>query len=76
MRHQDRLAGLHGNTQVPKILGSLVRFAYTGDPGDGCASEFFWDAWSSITPTPPAGMARISISANQKAERSRGWPHG
>ncbi len=43
MRHQDHLAGLHGNTQVPKLLGSLMRFAYTGDPGDGFASGFFWD---------------------------------
>src|SRR5215471_3574823 len=43
MRHQDCLPGLHGNTQVPKLLGSLVRFGYTGDPGDGFASSFFWD---------------------------------
>jgi len=42
-RHQDPLAGLHANTQVPKLLGSLVRFAYTGDPGDGFAGGFFWD---------------------------------
>jgi uncharacterized protein len=28
---------------VPKLLGSLARFAYTGDPGDGFASGFFWD---------------------------------
>ncbi len=42
-RHQDRLAGLHGNTQVPKLLGSLERFALTGDPGDGFAAGFFWD---------------------------------
>jgi len=42
-RHQDPLAGLHANTQVPKLLGSLVRFAYTGDPGDGFAAGFFWD---------------------------------
>ena len=42
-RHQDRLAGLHGNTQVPKLLGSVKRFAYTGDPGDGMAAAFFWD---------------------------------
>ena len=33
MRHQDRLGGQHGNTQVPKLLGSLARFARTGDPG-------------------------------------------
>jgi DUF1680 family protein len=42
-RHQDRLAGLHGNTQVPKVMGSLERFIYTGDAGDGFAAGFFWD---------------------------------
>ena len=42
-RHQDNLAGKHGNTQVPKMIGSLARFAYTGDPGDGYAAGFFWD---------------------------------
>jgi uncharacterized protein len=42
-RHQDRLGGLHGNTQVPKLMGSLARFAYVGDPGDGFAAGFFWD---------------------------------
>jgi DUF1680 family protein len=42
-RHEDRLSGLHGNTQVPKLMGSLARFAYTGDPGDGFAAAFFWD---------------------------------
>ena len=42
-RHQDHLAGLHGNTQVPKLLGSLSRFVYTGDTADAFASGFFWD---------------------------------
>lgn len=42
-RHEDNLAGKHGNTQVPKMIGSLARFAYTGDPGDGFAAGFFWD---------------------------------
>jgi DUF1680 family protein/cyclophilin family peptidyl-prolyl cis-trans isomerase len=42
-RHQDNLAGKHGNTQVPKMLGSLSRFGYVGDPGDGFAAGFFWD---------------------------------
>jgi hypothetical protein len=41
--HQDRLAGLHANTQVPKLLGSLARFTYVGDAGDGFAAGFFWD---------------------------------
>lgn len=42
-RHQDNLSGKHGNTQVPKLLGSLARFSYTGDPGDAFAAGFFWD---------------------------------
>jgi len=42
-RHQDHLGGTHGNTQVPKMIGSLARFRYTGDPGDGFAAGFFWD---------------------------------
>ncbi len=42
-RHQDRLAGTHGNTQVPKMLGSLARFVAAGDPADGYAAAFFWD---------------------------------
>jgi DUF1680 family protein/cyclophilin family peptidyl-prolyl cis-trans isomerase len=42
-RQQDNLAGKHGNTQVPKMLGSLARFGYVGDPGDGFAAAFFWD---------------------------------
>jgi len=41
--HEDHLAGLHANTQVPKLLGSLARFTYVGDPGDGFAAGFFWD---------------------------------
>lgn len=42
-RHQDPLPGIHGNTQVPKLIGSLARFALTGDPGDGIAASSFWD---------------------------------
>ncbi len=42
-RHQDNLAGKHGNTQVPKLIGSADRFACTGDAGDLMAAGFFWD---------------------------------
>ena len=42
-RHEDRLSGLHGNTQIPKLMGSLARFSCAGDPGDGFAAGFFWD---------------------------------
>jgi uncharacterized protein len=42
-RQQNILNGLHGNTQVPKIQGSLMRYTYTGDKTDGDAAHFFWD---------------------------------
>ena len=37
-RREDILAGKHGNTQVPKLLGSLVRYLYTGNDADGTAA--------------------------------------
>jgi DUF1680 family protein len=42
-RHEDILPGKHGNTQVPKLLGSLVRYLYTGESRDGFAASFMWD---------------------------------
>jgi DUF1680 family protein len=42
-RHQDNLAGKHGNTAIPKLIGSAARFFYTGEPGDLLAAGFFWD---------------------------------
>jgi uncharacterized protein len=42
-RRQNNLPYLHGNTQVPKLLGSLARYAYTGDKADGDAAQFFWN---------------------------------
>jgi hypothetical protein len=42
-RHTDNLEGKHGNTQVPKLIGSADRYAYAGEPGDIIAASFFWD---------------------------------
>src|ERR1041385_2784837 len=42
-RHEDILPGKHGNTQVPKLLGALERYIYTGESRDGFAAAFFWD---------------------------------
>ena len=41
--HDDILGGKHGNTQVPKLLGELKRYIYTGNETDGSAARFFWD---------------------------------
>jgi DUF1680 family protein len=39
---KDILEGKHGNTQVPKLLGSLERYLYSGNEADYKAAEFFW----------------------------------
>jgi DUF1680 family protein len=40
---QDILGGKHENTQVPKIIGELMRYIYSGNENDGAAADFFWD---------------------------------
>jgi DUF1680 family protein len=42
-RGEDPLNGLHGNTQVPKLVGSAARYAYAGDRNDLAAATTFWD---------------------------------
>src|SRR5262252_4273162 len=42
-RGQDNLAGKHVNCQIPKLIGSAARYAYTEDAGDLMAASFFWD---------------------------------
>ena len=42
-RHEDNLSGKHGNCQIPKLIGSAVRFEHTGDTDDLIAASFFWD---------------------------------
>ncbi|MGN6724279.1 MAG: beta-L-arabinofuranosidase domain-containing protein [Tepidisphaeraceae bacterium] len=41
---KDLLAGKHGNTQIPKVLGSLAEYLYTGNAAAGKAADTFWDA--------------------------------
>jgi uncharacterized protein len=43
VRHQDNLAGKHGNTQIPKLIGSAERYVQTGRATDLIASSFFFD---------------------------------
>jgi DUF1680 family protein len=39
----DILPHKHANTQVPKLLGNLVRYIYTGTETDRKAARFFWE---------------------------------
>jgi DUF1680 family protein len=40
---EDPLSSLHGNTQVPKLIGSASRYAYAGRAEDLKAATVFWD---------------------------------
>jgi DUF1680 family protein len=40
---QDVISHTHGNTQIPKLYGVLMRYVYTGNPSDEAAAKFFWD---------------------------------
>jgi DUF1680 family protein len=40
---EDKLAGVHANTQVPKYLGAARLYELTGDERSRRMAEFFWD---------------------------------
>jgi DUF1680 family protein len=45
LEHQeDRLAGLHGNTQIPKVIGTAREYELTGEELYHTIATFFWDA--------------------------------
>jgi len=39
----DVLAHTHGNTQIPKAYGALMRYVYTGNQADEETAKFFWN---------------------------------
>jgi len=41
-KRQDNLTGLHGNTQIPKIIGLERQYELTGDSSLHETAEFFW----------------------------------
>jgi uncharacterized protein len=42
-RGEDRLNGLHGNTQIPKVVGLAREFELNSEPGCRVAAESFWE---------------------------------
>ncbi len=43
MRGEDRLTGLHANTQFPKFIGIARQYELTGDNALRSGAEFFWN---------------------------------
>jgi len=42
-RHEDKLTGLHANTQIPKVVGFARIAELGGDPAWRDAARYFWD---------------------------------
>ncbi len=42
-RQEDKLAGLHANTQIPKIVGSARIYELTGADREAGIARYFWD---------------------------------
>ena len=40
--HEDKLAGLHSNTNIPKVIGAARGYELTGDGRYKNIAEFFW----------------------------------
>lgn len=40
---QDKLTGLHANTQIPKAIGAAREYELTGDPKLKTTASFFWE---------------------------------
>lgn len=43
INERDRLAGLHANTQIPKIIGAAREYELTGNDSLRQVATFFWD---------------------------------
>ena len=41
-RGEDKLNGLHANTQIPKMIGAARQYELTGDARDADIAKFFW----------------------------------
>jgi len=60
MRHEDRLTGLHANTQIPKVIGLERIAALTGDKEADSGARFFWD---NVT-----GQRSVAFGGNSVSE--------
>ena len=72
-RREDILAGKHGNTQVPKLLGSLARYIYTGNERDGAAADVLL---GRSGPAPQLRHRRARHGTSTSAQPGQAERHG
>ncbi len=60
LRREDRLTGLHANTQIPKVTGFARLAALTGNQEQDAGARFFWE---TVT-----GRRSVAFGGNSVAE--------
>ena len=55
--HQDKLAGLHSNTNIPKVIGAARGYELTGDERYREIAEYFWHTVAEHHSFAPGGTS-------------------
>jgi DUF1680 family protein len=63
--HEDKLAGLHSNTNIPKVIGAARGYEMTGDERYKGIAEYFWQTIVDHHTFAPGGTCNT--------EPSEGW---
>ncbi len=61
--HEDKLAGLHSNTNIPKVIGAARGYELSGDERYKTIAEFFWQTIVDHHTFAPGGTSN----------RDEGW---
>ena len=73
-QRQDRLTGLHANTQIPKFIGAARQFELTGQPWLKTASVFFWETVVRERSYAIGGDSlNEHFTAKEKLSQALGW---
>jgi hypothetical protein len=58
--HQDKLAGLHSNTNIPKVIGAARGYELTGDERYKGIAEYFWQTVVDHHTFAPGGTSNTN----------------
>jgi hypothetical protein len=58
--HQDKLAGLHSNTNIPKVIGAARGYELTGDERYKDIAEYFWQTVVDHHSFAPGGTSNTN----------------
>lgn len=58
--HEDKLAGLHSNTNIPKVIGAARGYELTGDERYKDIAEFFWQTVVDHHTFAPGGTSNTN----------------